>query len=121
TFTMSFDVHNHNQPKLELYGTEGSLFINDPNCFDGEIKLYSGKTKSFTEMGKVNPFSQQERGLGLAQMCKSIEENELHYANGDRGLHVLEVMESIEKSSETNAPVQITTEVPAMPHFTEIK
>ena len=35
--TMSFDVPGHRHLPLEIYGTEGSLIVPDPNWFGGEV------------------------------------------------------------------------------------
>ena len=37
--TMSFDVPGHRHLPLEIYGTEGSLIVPDPNWFGGEVEL----------------------------------------------------------------------------------
>ena len=37
--TMSFDVPGHRHLPLEVYGTEGSLIVPDPNWFGGEVEL----------------------------------------------------------------------------------
>ncbi len=36
---MSFDVAGHKHVPLELYGTEGTLLVPDPNHFGGEVQL----------------------------------------------------------------------------------
>ena len=37
--TMSFDVPGHRHLPLEIYGTEGSLIVPDPNWFGGEVSF----------------------------------------------------------------------------------
>ena len=37
--TMSFDVAGHRHLPLEVYGTEGSLIVPDPNWFGGEVSF----------------------------------------------------------------------------------
>jgi predicted dehydrogenase len=39
TIITSFDVHGTHLPHLEIYGSEGSLSLPDPNTFGGPIKL----------------------------------------------------------------------------------
>src|SRR5690349_3511340 len=39
TIVMSFDVPKHNHAPIELYGTEGSLIVPDPNKFGGEVAV----------------------------------------------------------------------------------
>ena len=37
TLAMSWDVWKHGHPAIELYGTEGSLRVPDPNFFGGAV------------------------------------------------------------------------------------
>ena len=39
TFCMSWDVWKHGHPPIELYGTEGSLRVPDPNFFGGSVEI----------------------------------------------------------------------------------
>src|SRR5690606_19692686 len=39
TLVVSFDVVASTLPRIEVYGTEGSLAVPDPNHFDGEVRL----------------------------------------------------------------------------------
>jgi predicted dehydrogenase len=38
TLVMSFDVWVAGLPHIEIYGTEGSLSVPDPNHFDGPVR-----------------------------------------------------------------------------------
>lgn len=42
---MSFDVPAHRHLPIEIYGTEGTLVVPDPNWFGGEIEFASAKDK----------------------------------------------------------------------------
>ena len=37
TLTASWDVYAHRHKNMELYGTEGAMFVPDPNFFGGEV------------------------------------------------------------------------------------
>src|SRR5260221_6430773 len=39
SIVMSFDVPKHNHAPIEIYGTEGSLVVPDPNKFGGEVAV----------------------------------------------------------------------------------
>ncbi len=39
TFCMSWDVWKHGHPAIELYGTDGSLRVPDPNFFGGDVEI----------------------------------------------------------------------------------
>lgn len=117
TMTMSFDVYAHSLPNLEIYGTEGTLSVGDPNGFCCDPKIFTGEKREFLPVPLVNPYTGNERGIGLAQMCLSIEKGGVQYASGARGLHVLEVMEAIETSGRTGRPVFMTTDAPEADAF----
>jgi predicted dehydrogenase len=119
----TFDVWDSKLPRLELYGSEGTLSIDDadpyggPNTFEGAIK-FRGKNESdwlgspvtgiprrpeATEWPIIPTLFQyngNSRGLGLADMTTAIQKKRDHRANGDLALHALEVMEGIYESSK---------------------
>jgi predicted dehydrogenase len=109
--TMSFDVSGHKHVPLEIYGTEGSLIVPDPNHFGGQIELL----KTGGEWANVDtdmPYADGNyRSIGLADMAHAIASNRPHRASGDLALHVLEVMEAFETSSQSGRVVDITTPV----------
>src|SRR5262245_19741015 len=39
TLVTSFDVWSHNVPRLEIYGSEGTLSLPDPNTFGGPVRV----------------------------------------------------------------------------------
>lgn len=39
TVLFSFDVHRTHLPRIEVYGTTGSLRLPDPNRYDGAVEL----------------------------------------------------------------------------------
>ncbi|MCL2362038.1 MAG: Gfo/Idh/MocA family oxidoreductase [Defluviitaleaceae bacterium] len=109
TMIYSFDTHAHQLPKLEVYGTEGTLSIPDPNTFEGPVKLYRPESQEFMEFPLVFDYPQNSRGLGLADMAKAIQTGRKARADVDLTFHVLEIMTSIIKSAETGKHVEITS------------
>lgn len=107
--TMSFDVAGHKHVPIELYGTQGTLIVPDPNHFDGEIGQLA-KGGEWEDMPVILPYADGNyRSIGVADMALAIRNDRPHRANGDVALHVLEVMEALEKSSKSGALVEITT------------
>ncbi|HTN62448.1 MAG TPA: Gfo/Idh/MocA family oxidoreductase [Devosia sp.] len=107
--TMSFDVAGHKHVPLELYGTEGTLIVPDPNHFGGQIELLK-KGGEWANVDTDMPYADGNyRSIGLADMAHAIASNRPHRANGDLALHVLEVMEAFEKSSQSGRVIDITT------------
>jgi predicted dehydrogenase len=93
TVTMSFDVWAHRQPMLEIYGTEGSLQCPDPNCFGGEVQVWTTKTKTWEKVPLTHS-DQLGRGVGIADMAYAVQQRRPHRMSGELALHIVEVMES---------------------------
>jgi len=110
---MSFDVAGHKHVPLELYGTEASLIVPDPNFFGGDVELKKrGREEAWTQIPVTEPYADGNyRSLGVADMAHGILANRPHRANGDLALHVLEVMEAFAISSSEGRIVEIKTPV----------
>ena len=122
---ISFDVQNHARNHMELYGTNGSLVVPDPNMFGGPIILshelgsewkeisvenkYLGKTNIINHSGRSNEAPKQSnyRGIGLAEMIYSIENNRKHRCNDQLALHVLDLIESTILAAESKREIQL--------------
>lgn len=114
--TTSFEVRGHRHGPLELYGTDGSMTIPDPDCFDGTVELLQeGEWRA--QATKHGHGDGNYRGLALAQMAAAIRTGSAHCANGDLALHALEVMEAMHRSASAGKAIEITRrcEWPAPP------
>jgi predicted dehydrogenase len=98
TLIMSFDVWGHSLPRIEIYGTEGSLSVPDPNTFKGPVRLRKPGEKDWTEVPLTHS-DQVGRGIGIADLASAILKQRPHRANGDLAYHVLEVMTAFEEAS----------------------
>ncbi|AKO99110.1 putative GFO/IDH/MocA dehydrogenase (plasmid) [Marinovum algicola DG 898] len=104
----SFDVRAHRHEPLELYGTEGSMTIPDPNRFDGTVELF--ETGEWRDQPMRHGHGDGNyRGLGLAQMAEAIGSGRPHCASGDLALHALEVMEAMHRAAQEGRAIEITT------------
>ncbi|HEY4202325.1 MAG TPA: Gfo/Idh/MocA family oxidoreductase [Devosiaceae bacterium] len=110
--TMSFDVAGHRHVPIEIYGTEGTLVVPDPNRFGGQIEMLR-KGGEWAKVETDMPYADEGnyRSIGLADMAHAIRQNRPHRASGELALHVLEVMEAFEISSKSGSVVEITTPV----------
>jgi predicted dehydrogenase len=110
---MSFDVAAHRHVPLELYGTEQTLIVPDPNHFGGEVELRKpGRDAAWESVPVTRPYADGNyRSLGVADMAEAVLSGRPHRANGDLALHVLEVMEAFEVSSHQGRAVAMTTTV----------
>jgi predicted dehydrogenase len=110
--TLSFDVPKHAHLPYELYGTEASLLVPDPNTFGGEVKLAKPRAPEWESVPVTLPYADGNyRSLGVADMAHAILNDRPHRASGDLALHVLEVMEAFETASKSERIVDIRTPV----------
>jgi predicted dehydrogenase len=99
--SMSFDVWTHSLPAIEIYGTEGTLKVPDPNFFCGPVYLRRAGDEAWTEMPLLYPYAENSRGLGLYDMADAICRGEKHRASGELGAHVLDAMLGFSDSAES--------------------
>ena len=120
TLSASWDVWSHRHANMELYGTEGSLYVPDPNFFGGLVEA-SGRDKDIKPLESWDhPFGVNNqdhangpranyRTAGLADMAVAILENRDARCSLDRALHGVDVMTAILKSGETGQFVTLST------------
>ena len=117
----SWDVWHHKRNHFELYGTEGTLYIPDPNFFGGAIEV-GGKDGSLTKIEPWDhPFGKNNqehpkvgalanyRTAGLADMAVAHMEGREHRCSLERTLHGVEVMTACIKSGDSGQFVTMTT------------
>jgi predicted dehydrogenase len=109
TLVTSFDVQASVLPRIEIYGTEGTLSVPDPNGFGGPVRLKNNNHDEWLEIPLSCSSVEPGRGLGPAEMALAIAENRPHRANGQIAAHVLDVMQSIHESAETGRHLSIHT------------
>ena len=133
TLIASFDVWDSELPRLELYGTEGTLLFDDidpldgPNLFGGRIRFrrpprplardaaacpgrYAGLVRR-RGPPPVRSTSHQDnaRGIGLVDLAYAIRDSRPERASGAMALHAVEVMEGVHRSSDEGRFVAMTT------------
>lgn len=120
TLGASWDVWAHRHGHMELYGTEGTLFLPDPNWFGGTVELAgpdgrarpidsAGHPFSVPNHGQPEPSLANYRTAGLADMALALIEGREARCALERALHGIEVMTAILKSAETGAFVDLQT------------
>ena len=115
TIAMSFDVPQHRHAPIELYGTEATLLVPDPNRFGGAIEI--GRNKAWSERSVEHIYADGNyRIIGVADLAHAIRSGRLHRASGELAYHVLEVMEAFQTSSErgTHVAIKSRPQRPAM-------
>ena len=111
TLAMSFDRWATRQPLFEVYGTQGTLAVPDPNHFDGTVELFTADAQEWSPAPVAGGYAEAGRGYGLADLAHALATDRAHRASGELALHVLEVMDAVERSSTGHVVVELTTSV----------
>jgi predicted dehydrogenase len=115
TVLASFDVWSQDLPFVELYGSAGRLRLPDPDGFDGDVLLKRHDDDEWqviepviTPSGVPGTTDQHLRGMGVADLARSLS-GAPQRATAELAYHVLEVLESIEKSSAERSFVRLAS------------
>jgi predicted dehydrogenase len=111
----SFDTWPGKLPRLEVYGTEGTLNGPSPALFGGEIEHSPLGEKGWHPIPLGFAYVDKLRGLGVADMAAALRSGRPHRASAEMAYHVLDVLLGILESAETGSAVRIksTCERPA--------
>jgi predicted dehydrogenase len=100
-------------PRLEIYGTEGVLICNDPNTFGGPIylKRNNGSWNQFPpyEIPLTHGYTEDFRGIGVADMAWAIRNNRPHRCSAELGFHAFEIINGIIESDRTGKVYEMTS------------
>jgi predicted dehydrogenase len=115
TITTSFDVWGGQLPFIEIYGTEGSLSVPNPNTFGGPVQVKLGR-KDWSEIPLTHPNEDNCRSIGVADMACALRSKRAHRANGELAYHVLDLMHAFHEAQDTErfVDLQSTCQQPAM-------
>lgn len=113
---VSFDVWESETPRLEIYGSKGTLCIPDPdpgdgaNIFQGPVWVRTRNTARWTMRPRpkapadwqvaenTHGLNFDARGVGLADLAAAVREGREPRASGALGLHLCEVMDGMLQS-----------------------
>ena len=109
TVLTTFDIWGAKLPFIEIYGSEGSLSVPNPNNFGDPVQILSREKGEWEDVPYSRPFSENSRGLGVADMAASIASGEPHRASGALASHVLEILHAFNLSSESGKRIDLTT------------
>jgi predicted dehydrogenase len=121
TLGASWDVSSHGHHNIELYGTEGTVYVPDPNFFNGDVTITDRAGvkevvkpwdhpfgKANQDLDKPNPRANY-RNAGLSDMMDSLETGKTARCDIDVALHAIDVMTSILKAGETGQVITLST------------
>ncbi len=127
SMTMSFDVWDSETPRFEIYGTEGTICIPDPdptdgaNNFNGEVWWRTRATSRWTHKPRLvgretwqtaentHGINEDSRGVGLIEMADAISHGRTPRCSGELAYHVLEVMSGILNSQAAGQFAEISS------------
>ncbi len=122
TLIASFDVWDSELPRMEIYGTKGTICMRDsdpldgPNLFGGPVLLRTAEQYRWRDMPRQPPLpdwvevpvqhrfaetshSLNSRGIGLVDMAYAITQQRPARASGAMALHSLELMHGLLQSA----------------------
>jgi predicted dehydrogenase len=114
TVIMSFDVWAKNLPIIEIYGTEGTLSVPDPNTFGGEVRVWHTSTREWRSEPLIG-HTDVQRGIGVADMARAIADGSDHLASGALAYHVLDAMLAFDDSSAQDKHIYLESTVQRPP------
>ena len=108
TLTTTFDVWRSTLPCIEIYGEKGTLFVPDPNTFDGPVKLYRPEDGEVREMPLLFGNRENSRGLGLLEMARAIRDGHDDFITSSRRtFHTLDVLTAFDRSSLAGRAIEM--------------
>lgn len=109
TLITSFDVWKSNLPRIEIYGSEGTLMVPDPNTFGGPVVLWKAMASEGEDVPLLPIRAVNSRSLGVADMAHGIRSGRAHRANGEMAYHVLDLMHTIHDASRLGQHIQMAS------------
>ena len=107
TILASFDVWAVHLPVIEIYGTEGSLVVPDPNGFGGPVYVWRLGGEGWKEAPLTHGYTENSRGIGVADMACALRSGRPHRANGELAYHVLDIMHGFLDASDKGRHVEL--------------
>lgn len=105
----SFDVQVSALPRIEIYGTEGTLLAPDPNTFGGPVRVAASKSAGWSVVPLRAGFADQSRGIGAADLVLALRSGRPHRASGELAQQVLDIMQAVHEASASGESVELTT------------
>lgn len=100
TMITSFDILGGSAlPNIEIYGSEGTISVPNPNTYDGPVQIRRRGAKEWSEVPLTHGYTSNSRGLGVLDMAYAIRSGRAHRASGDLAYHVLEAMHGIHEAA----------------------
>ncbi|WP_312500561.1 Gfo/Idh/MocA family protein [Lacrimispora sp.] len=126
SLNLSFDIWHSSLPKMEIYGTEGTLEVPDPNMSGGKPRVYrkertldplyddSIQTREklgvSVEIPELYPhIGDYTRGSGVFDLACAVAEGRRPRVNAEMACHVVEAITGMMESAETKKVYEMKT------------
>jgi predicted dehydrogenase len=109
TVVTSFDVWAAEVPRIEIYGSEGTLSLPDPNGFGGPVRLRQMGADKWEEVPLTHGHTENVRGIGVSDMAEALTLGRPHRASGELAYHVLDIMHAIHDASEQGQHIELSS------------
>lgn len=109
TLVTSFDVQTSRLRNIEIYGTDATLAVPDPNTFGGPVQIRKAGEREWTDVPLEHAHGTQSRGIGLADMTWAMRTGRAHRASGALACHAVDVMQAAVEAGELGRHVEMTT------------
>jgi len=111
TIITTFATWHSQLPRIEIYGTEATLSVPDPNTLGGPVAIAHAGKREFEDVplshghfDRVNMW-----GIGVVDMAYAILHDRPHRATGRQAYHVLDLMNGFLESSESSSYYETVT------------
>lgn len=109
TIVTSYDVWAAELPRIQVYGTEGSLSVPDPNGFGGPVRIWRPDSDGWQEVPHTHGYTENSRGIGVADMAYALRSGRAHRTSGELAYHVLDVMQAFLDASEAGTHIELSS------------
>ncbi len=108
SLTMTSECFGGNNT-FEIHGTEGILYCGDPNNFGDKIYVKRRDNEKL-EFPLTHPYTENSRGIGVADMAWAIREERPQRLLFELGYHALEVITAINNCTNNNCVQLLDTD-----------
>jgi predicted dehydrogenase len=109
TIVTSFDVWPSDLPRIQIFGTEATLTVPDPNTFGGPVRIRRAGDREWTDVPLSHGNVGNSRGIGLADMARALRTGASYRATGELAYHVLDAMQGFVDASEMGTHVELAS------------
>ena len=111
TIVTSFDVWAGVHPPIEIYGTEGSMSVPDPNGFCGPVRVKRFDEPEWRDVPLTHGYAENSRGIGVADMAYALRSGRPNRASGALAYHVLDIMHAFHDASKEGRHIRLRSGV----------